>query len=158
MGRSLPERWCRLALAAPLAAVVAVTDLGTKAAAAASLEVGERVPVFPAVDLVHVRNPGVAFGLLAASGPLLVAALAVAFAVLAVALALRAGGSLAWLAAGLLLGGAAGNLADRLRDGYVTDWLDLPLWPSFNVADVAIVAGVLALLAAGEPVVRGRAA
>jgi signal peptidase II len=51
-----------------------------------------------------------------------------------------------WLPTGLLLGGAAGNLIDRVRDGAVTDFIKLPHWPAFNVADIAITVGVLALL------------
>ena len=51
-----------------------------------------------------------------------------------------------WIAVGLLAGGALGNLADRVRAGAVTDFIDLPLWPPFNLADMAITAGV-ALLA-----------
>jgi signal peptidase II len=53
---------------------------------------------------------------------------------------------LVWLPTGLLLGGAAGNLIDRLRDGAVTDFIKLPHWPAFNVADIAITFGVLALV------------
>ena len=51
-----------------------------------------------------------------------------------------------WLPTGLLIGGALGNLIDRLADGAVTDFIKLPLWPAFNVADMAITFGVLALL------------
>ena len=51
-----------------------------------------------------------------------------------------------WLPTGLLIGGAAGNLIDRAREGAVTDFVDLPLWPAFNVADAAITIGVLTLL------------
>ena len=53
---------------------------------------------------------------------------------------------LVWLPAGLLLGGALGNIVDRIRDGAVTDFLKLPLWPAFNVADIAITVGVLVLV------------
>ena len=53
---------------------------------------------------------------------------------------------LVWLPTGLLIGGATGNLLDRVREGSVTDFVDLPLWPAFNVADMAITVGVLALL------------
>ena len=52
----------------------------------------------------------------------------------------------AWLATGLLLGGAAGNIIDRVAHGSVTDWIKLPHWPAFNLADVAITAGVIALV------------
>ena len=66
---------------------------------------------------------------------------------LLVFLALRGGGGWGvWLPAALLLGGALGNLADRVRDGAVIDFIDLPLWPTFNLADVAITLGVLLLL------------
>jgi signal peptidase II len=51
-----------------------------------------------------------------------------------------------WLAVGLLTGGALGNLADRVRSGAVIDFLDLPAWPAFNLADVAIVGGVAVLI------------
>jgi signal peptidase II len=54
--------------------------------------------------------------------------------------------ALIWLPAALLLGGALGNLADRARDGAVIDFVDLPRWPTFNLADVAIVAGVVLLV------------
>ena len=60
-----------------------------------------------------------------------------------------------WIAVGLLAGGALGNLADRVRDGAVTDFIDLPAWPPFNLADVAITAGVALLVLCGYR--RGRA-
>jgi signal peptidase II len=53
---------------------------------------------------------------------------------------------LVWLPTGLLIGGATGNLIDRLREGAVTDWFDLSWFPAFNLADVAITFGVLTLL------------
>jgi signal peptidase II len=53
---------------------------------------------------------------------------------------------LVWLPVGLLAGGAAGNIVDRARHGAVTDFIKLPAWPAFNVADMAITFGVLALL------------
>jgi signal peptidase II len=56
------------------------------------------------------------------------------------------GRRLVWLPTGLLIGGAAGNLADRVRDGFVTDFLKLPHWPAFNVADMSITVGVVALV------------
>ena len=53
---------------------------------------------------------------------------------------------LAWLPTGLLLGGAIGNLIDRVREGAVTDFVKFTAWPAFNVADIAITLGVVALL------------
>jgi signal peptidase II len=70
---------------------------------------------------------------------------AVALALLLAWVALRPSAPWMWLAAGLLAGGALGNVVDRVRDGAVTDFLDPPLWPAFNVADVAITIGVAAL-------------
>ena len=65
---------------------------------------------------------------------------------MAVFFVLNAGRPLVWLPTGLLLGGALGNVFDRVRDGAVTDFLKLPHWPAFNVADMAITAGVVALV------------
>jgi lipoprotein signal peptidase len=59
--------------------------------------------------------------------------------------AAHAGRDLLWVSVGLLMGGALGNLADRIRAGAVIDFLDPPLWPAFNLADVAIVLGVASL-------------
>jgi len=60
--------------------------------------------------------------------------------------ALHAGRPLVWLPTGLLIGGATGNLIDRVTEGAVVDFVDLPWWPAFNVADVAITCGVVSLL------------
>jgi signal peptidase II len=73
-----------------------------------------------------------------------------ALVLLVVYFALHATRPLLWLPTGLLLGGALGNMIDRAREGAVTDFIDLPLWPAFNLADVAITAGVVALLLALE--------
>ena len=132
--------------AGALTVAVVALDQGSKALVRASIERGERDAVFPAVELVNVRNSGVAFGLLSGGGVTVVLVTAAALALLLAYFAARPDRPLAWLATGLLLGGALGNLVDRVRDGEVTDFIDLPLWPAFNVADVAITVGVLALL------------
>jgi signal peptidase II len=64
---------------------------------------------------------------------------------------------LIWLPTGMLLGGALGNVLDRLREGAVTDYLKLPGWPAFNLADVCITVGVVLLLVVVEVDVRRRA-
>jgi signal peptidase II len=130
-------------------AVVAVDQL-SKAIVVDSIPRGDRRTVFPGVDLVHVRNRGIAFGLLDGRSVLLTALTAGALALLVGYFALHTNRPLLWLATGLLLGGALGNLLDRVRDDAVTDFIDLPLWPAFNVADAAITAGVLVLLASME--------
>ena len=127
-------------------AVVAL-DQGTKALATSLVDRGDRVEVLPFLAFENVRNKGVAFGLGGDISAVLIGATIVLLVGLLVFLAFRRGGGwLVWLPAALLLGGALGNLADRVRDGAVTDFIDLPLWPTFNLADVAITTGVLLLL------------
>ncbi len=97
--------------------------------------------------LTYVRNTGIAFGLLSGI-PLAVVVLA---ALTVVFLVVYNGDRwrrdpLSRAAAGLLLGGAAGNLSDRVRLGYVVDYLDLRVWPVFNLADTAVVCGAALLL------------
>ncbi len=94
----------------------------------------------------HVSNTGAAFGLFP-TGRLLFAAVAlvVSLIILLYNFRLPAGHPLLRLALGLQLGGALGNLVDRLRLGHVTDFLDVGPWPVFNLADTAIVGGVLLL-------------
>lgn len=127
-----------------LAAVVAVDQLA-KLLVRSGIGPGERDAVFPGVELVHVRNEGVAFGVLSGR-PIVLVVVAVALAGLVVWFALHSTRPHVWIPTGLLLGGALGNIVDRLRDGAVTDFIKLPLWPAFNTADVAITTGVLALL------------
>ncbi len=97
-------------------------------------------------QLVRVENHGVAFGFLGGGGALVVA---VTIAALVFVIGWFARDPLRpwlWLAVGLIAGGALGNLADRLRAGAVTDFIDPPLWPAFNLADVAITVGAVALV------------
>ena len=135
--------WARAG--ATLGVVVAV-DQATKGAVTHSLDRGESVNVFFGLDLTNTRNTGVAFGALQGSG-VLVAVLIAAVVVLLVGYFVRnAGRPLLWLPVGMLLGGAAGNLVDRLRVGAVIDFIDPVAWPAFNVADSCIVVGVGVLL------------
>ena len=129
-----------------LVLVVVAADQGSKALVRANIDFGSRDGVFPGVELVHVRNRGVAFGLFADGGLLLILVGVASVAALLAFFATHSRRPLVWLPTGLLLGGAAGNLIDRLERGYVTDFVDLPAWPAFNVADVGITFGVLTLL------------
>jgi signal peptidase II len=127
--------------------VIVAIDQGTKALARALIDRGDRVEVLPFLAFQNVRNKGVAFGLGGDIPAVVIGATILVLLGLLVFLAARSRtGWLIWLPAALLIGGALGNLADRVRDGAVTDFIDLPLWPTFNLADVAIVAGVLLLL------------
>jgi signal peptidase II len=136
-----------LARAGAVFAAVLVADQVSKAIVRGSLEAGERRDLIPGIDLVRVRNEGIAFGLLGGSRTWLVVLIVVAaLGGLLVFFARNADRRGAWLATGLLLGGAAGNIIDRVAHGAVTDWIKLPHWPAFNLADVAITAGVVALV------------
>ena len=135
--------WARTGLV--LAAVLAA-DQVTKALVRSALAVGERREILGPLDLVRVNNDGIAFGFLGGGQAVVAIAVAAALVGLIVYFVLNAGRPLVWLPTGLLLGGALGNVFDRLRDGVVTDFLRLPHWPAFNVADMAITAGVIALV------------
>jgi signal peptidase II len=135
--------WTRALL---VTGVIVVADQVTKMLARDALAPGEQDPILPALKLVHVRNEGVAFGALAGGGAIVVALVAFALTALLLYFATHADRPLAWLPTGMLLGGAVGNIIDRLRDGWVTDFLKLPGWPAFNVADISITFGVIALL------------
>ena len=135
-----------LARAVAVVGLTVLADQATKAIAVASLERGEEVNVFLALDMTYVRNEGVAFGALSGGGPVLVIVIAVALAGLLAFFVRNSDVRLLWLPVGLILGGALGNLADRAREGAVIDFIDPIAWPAFNLADAAIVIGVLGLL------------
>jgi signal peptidase II len=127
--------------------VVVALDQGTKALATSLITRGDRVEVLPFLAFENVRNEGVAFGIGGDISAVFIGATILVLLGFLVFLSFRGGsGWLVWVPAALLIGGALGNLADRVRDGAVTDFIDLPLWPTFNLADVSIVVGVLLLL------------
>ena len=135
--------WARAGLV--LAAVLAA-DQVTKVLVRNALAVGERREILGPLDLVRVNNDGIAFGFLGGGQAVVAIAVAAALVGLIVYFVLNAGRPLVWLPTGLLLGGALGNVFDRVRDGAVTDFIKLPHWPAFNVADMAITFGVVALV------------
>jgi len=99
------------------------------------------------------RNPGGAFGILPqAAVYLTVASALVAVTIVLYARTVATHSALLAAALGILLGGAVGNLVDRLRLGHVVDFIDLRIWPIFNIADIAVTLGVaLIVLAALLP-------
>lgn len=133
--------WARMAA---VVAAVLVLDQVSKAVVRAEIDPGEHVELLPLLDLVHVRNDGIAFGALGGSEVVLVLVLLAVIGIVAF-FSTNATRRLAWLTTGLLLGGALGNVIDRIRLDSVTDFLKIPHWPAFNVADVAITIGVLSL-------------
>ena len=140
--------WVRAGL---LAGLVVAADQVTKRMVESDIELGHGRDGVAFLDLVHVRNNGVAFGLLSGGGTALVVALTLgALVAVLIWFAREPARPLAWVPTGLLVGGALGNLIDRMRQGSVTDFLKIPHWPAFNLADAAITVGVVALVLALE--------
>ena len=137
-------QWAGLATVA-LAAVVA--DQVTKHVVTRTLPLDDSVHVAGPLSIHHVQNSGIAFGLFSSATPVVIILTAVAVAWM-LAFFARSGARHPVLpvALGLLIGGSVSNLADRVRLGHVTDFLDLRFWPAFNLADSFICIGVAILL------------
>jgi signal peptidase II len=147
-------RWLILAIAA----LVVGLDRATKLWIVSHIQSGQAIVIIPKVfRLTHVLNTGAAFSMFEGStSPNLVRNLLIAFSVVAVVVVLvliwkmGRGLSLTSVALALILGGAVGNLYDRIRFSYVVDFLEVHIvhyhWPDFNVADSAIVVGACLLL------------
>jgi signal peptidase II len=134
------------ARASAVVLVVIGLDQITKALVRSGIPEGSERHVLFFVKLVHVRNKGVAFGFFSGGGAVVLVFTLLALALLVGYLAIRPDRPWLWLPTGLLIGGAVGNLIDRLANGAVTDFIKFPAWPAFNVADISITFGVLALL------------
>jgi signal peptidase II len=136
-----------LLVALGLALAVFVLDQGLKAIVQGSMRPGESISVIPGfLSITYIRNDGGAFGILGGSQVLLLVGSAVAVGVVLWMLFAGQRSRLATLACGLILGGAAGNLLDRLTTGEVTDYVHFSFWYVFNAADAAITVGVATLL------------
>ncbi len=135
------------------AALVFIADQGLKAVVEGSMRVGESIPLVPGfLSLTHIKNDGGAFGILGGSQLVLLAGSAVAVGVVLWMLLSGPGSGMTTYGGGLILGGAAGNLLDRLTAGEVTDYVHFSFWYVFNAADAAITVGVgLLLLSALRP-------
>jgi signal peptidase II len=127
-----------------VAAVVVVADQVTKALVRSQLD--HEAKLVLGVKLIRTRNTGVAFSMFSGGGPLVVLVAVIALGALLSFFITHLHRRLVWLPTGLLIGGAAGNLIDRVREGAVTDFIKFPHWPAFNVADIAITCGVLTLI------------
>ena len=140
------HEWISLAAVAG-AAVLA--DQVTKRIVAGTLELGESKHVLGPLDLHHVQNSGIAFGLFPDATTIVIVVTSMVIAWLLVVFA-RSGARhpVMPVGLGLVVGGSISNLADRVRLGHVTDFLDLDFWPAFNLADTFIVVGVALLLGA----------
>jgi signal peptidase II len=135
--------WARAGL---VMVAVIVLDQVTKAIVRSNVAIGDRDGVLPAVEIVHVRNEGVAFSRFSGGGTLVAIIVGAALVALVAYFVTHLDKPLVWLPTGMLLGGALGNVIDRVRDGAVTDFIKLPGWPAFNVADISITLGVVVLL------------
>ena len=154
----------RLAVVLGVAVFVLAADIVSKVIVVATLSnrqclVGNFVPSPPPVRLLggvltlcESRNPGAAFGIGGTSSTIVFTAIAVGVIIFIVRTA-RQINSLPWaIALGLLLGGATGNLTDRIfrapgpLRGWVVDWIQLPHWPVFNLADSAITCGAVLMV------------
>jgi signal peptidase II len=129
-----------------VAVAVVVADQASKAVIRASLDPFEDVKVIPGVHLVRSENSGVAFSVFSGGGPVVVIVAILALGALLAFFVTHLHRRLVWLPTGMLLGGAAGNLIDRVRLGAVTDFVKLPHWPAFNLADACITIGVVLLV------------
>ncbi|GAB6041289.1 signal peptidase II [Endothiovibrio diazotrophicus] len=141
--------WLLLSLA------VVALDQASKHWALNALVLHQPRPVVPHFDLTLVFNQGAAFSFLSDAGGWqrwLFVGLAVLVSVVLMVWVLRLGARQRWIgsALGLVLGGAVGNLIDRIRFGHVVDFLDFHYqsyhWPAFNLADSAITVGAVMLL------------
>jgi signal peptidase II len=135
-----PRQWLALALVA--GAAIAADQL-TKQVVARQLDVGELVEIAGPFAIHHVHNSGIAFGLFANSTATVILLTTLAVSAMVVFFSHSAARHpLLPAALGLLIGGSISNLIDRIRLGYVTDFLSLDYWPKFNLADSFIVVGV----------------
>jgi signal peptidase II len=134
---------------AALAVAAIAADQVTKWIVASNLELGEGVHILGPFWIRHVQNSGIAFGFFP-SATALVIVLTAGVVAWMLAYFARSGGRhpVLPIALGLVIGGSVSNLADRIRLGHVTDFLDFRYWPAFNLADSFIVIGVGILLAA----------
>jgi signal peptidase II len=126
-----------------------MADQLTKRVVAGTLELGESKHVLGPFDLHHVQNSGIAFGLF--QGATSIVIVLTSLVVLWLLVVFARGGArhpVMPVGLGLVIGGSVSNLADRIRLGHVTDFLDIDYWPAFNLADTFIVVGVGLLVGA----------
>lgn len=127
--------------------ITLVSDQITKSLIVHNMHIGESIPSSGLIRLTYVTNSGSAFGLFPNQTLFLIIGSFLGIGVLLVFYRINHVKSLLLnLSVGLQMGGAAGNLIDRIRLGYVVDFIDVGLWPVFNIADSAIVVGLLGLL------------
>lgn len=150
VGSYQPATTAQRAIPLLVAAVVVVVDHFTKLVVEAWLPLNHTWAPFPDLAhlfrITHVSNTGAAFGFFPGGSSIFtVIAVVVALVIVVYNFGLPQGNRILRVALGLQVGGALGNLIDRLRLGHVTDFFDFGPWPVFNVADMSIVGGVILL-------------
>jgi len=125
--------------------IIFLMDQGTKLIVKTTMSLYESIALIPNIfHLTYIENPGAAFGLLANQRVLfIVITTIILLAVIYFYNQLKGQQLLLRIALGMVVGGALGNLVDRLRIGTVTDFFDFRIWPVFNIADSAIVLGMI---------------
>ena len=128
--------------------LVFILDQLVKHAVLVSMHLGESIPIIKDVfHITFVLNPGAAFGMLEHQRWIfIVVALLVVVLALVFYKHIQRESLITRIGAGLLLGGALGNLLDRIQSGLVVDFLDFRIWPVFNIADIAICGGAAMLI------------
>ena len=128
--------------------LLVAADQAVKLWIASSMRLGQSIPVLAGIfHITYIENPGAAFGLFANQRWMFLGAGAVLLLFAAASYQrIRREGCLTRYGAALLLGGAVGNLIDRVRLGRVIDFLDFRIWPVFNLADIGICVGVGCIL------------
>lgn len=124
---------------------VIALDQITKHTLGTWIQPGQVRHVIPGITLVYARNTGVSFSFLQGDGAVVYVVIVAAIIGLTAYLLLRPDRRLLWLPTGMLIGGALGNLIDRVTLGAVIDFIKLPHWPAFNFADMSITFGVIIL-------------
>lgn len=151
--RAARRRVVKWSLAMVIAAVCLAIDLASKYIVRSTMTLGgpgvpgDRYQVLPFLTVERASNQGVAFGLLSGRITVIVVAACLALLLVIVYLALEPRPIVGGVTGGMLIGGSMGNLVERLTRGQVTDFLRLPHYPTFNLADIFIVVGVVLVAA-----------
>lgn len=128
--------------------ILVLADQAVKLGIVRTMQLGESIPVLQGIfHITYIENPGAAFGMFANQRWMfIIAGIIVVLAAGAMYRRLSGTGRLVRWGSALLLGGAVGNLIDRIRLGRVIDFLDFRVWPVFNIADIGICVGVACLI------------
>lgn len=133
-----------------VAIIVLFIDQGSKLLVTAQAEIlRDGMPIFPGLNFVFIQNAGVSFGLFGFAPPLVLIIFGILICCILVIIIYKNNDLHHNISCGMIIGGALGNIIDRIRHGWVTDFIDVYVgqfhWPSFNMADVTIVTGAIIL-------------